>query len=132
VSGTREVVSSVVIAKGMFREVGCVVEIADLPGDPGNVLRDHLVYAAGSIEIRSVAGDPSFSLNPLSCIYSARVEDTGTVVGGTRLFAAATGNYTGTVTAWGLARRDVDGNCTLDRQPLYEVDRFVLSGSLSF
>lgn len=51
---------------------------------------------------------------------------------GTRLFAAATGNYTGTVTAWGLARRGVDGNCTLDQQPLYEMDRFVLSGSLSF
>jgi hypothetical protein len=131
-SGTREVVSSVVIAKGVFRGIGRVVEIPDLPGDPDNVLRDHLVFAAGSIEIRSVAGDPSFSLNPLSCIYNARVQDTGTVVGGTKLLAAATGTYTGTVTAWGLARRDVNGKCTLDQQPLYEVDKFAISGSLSF
>lgn len=131
-SGTREVVSSLIIAKGVFRGIGRVVEIADLPGDPDNVLRDHLVFAAGSIEIRSVAGDTSLSLNPVSCIYNARVQHTGAVVGGTRLFAAATGNYTGTVTAWGLARRDVDGNCTLDQEPLYEVDRVATSGSLSF
>jgi hypothetical protein len=131
-SGTREVVSSVVIAKGVFRGIGRVVEIPDLPGDPDNVLRDHLVFAAGSIEIRTVAGDPSFSLDPLSCIYSAGVRGTGTIVGGTRLFAAATGTYTSTVKAWGLARRDVDGNCTLDQEPLYEVDKFAISGSLSF
>jgi hypothetical protein len=131
-SGTREVVSSVIIAKGVFRGIGHVVEIPDLPGDPDNVLRDHLVFAAGSIEIRSVAGDLSLSLNPLSCIYSASVPGTGTVVGGTNLFAAASGTYTSTVTAWGLARRDVDGNCSFDLQPLYEVDRVATNGSLSF
>jgi hypothetical protein len=131
-SGTREILSSVVIAKGAFRGIGHVVEIPDLPGDPDNVLRDHLVFAAGSIEIRSVAGDMSLSLNPLNCIYSASVPGTGTVVGGTKLFAAATGTYTSTFTAWGLARRDADGNCSFDLQPLYEVDRVASNGSLSF
>jgi hypothetical protein len=131
-SGTREVVNSIVTAKGVFRGIGRVVEIADLPGDPPNVLRDHLVFAVGSIEIRSMAADPSFSLNPLSCIYSASVQGTGTIVGGTKLFAAATGTYTSTVTAWGLARRDLHGECTLEQQPLYEVDKFAISGSLSF
>jgi hypothetical protein len=131
-SGTRDVVNSIVIAKGVFRGIGRVVEIPDLPGDPPNVLRDHLVFAPGGIEIRTVAGDPSFSLNPLSCIYSASVQGTGTIVGGTKLFAAAAGTYTSTVTAWGLARRDPNGECTLEQQPLYEVDKFAISGSLSF
>ncbi|MEA2494903.1 MAG: hypothetical protein QOJ29_2814 [Thermoleophilaceae bacterium] len=130
-SGTRKVVSSLVVAKGVFRGAGRVVEIEDVPGEPDNVLRDDLVFAAGTVHIRSVAGDPSLSLNPRSCIYSARVQSTGAVVGGTRLFAAATGNYAATVKAWGLARRDSAGKCTLDQQPLYEVDTFVINGSLS-
>lgn len=76
--------------------------------------------------------DFSLSFNPKSCIYSIRVQQTGTFVGGTRPFAAATGNYTSTVKAFGRARRDLTGNCTFDQDPLYEVDRFAINGSLSF
>jgi hypothetical protein len=130
-SGARKVVGSLVVAKGVFRGVGRVVEIEDIPGEPDNVRRDDLVFAAGTIHIRGVAGEPSLSLDPRSCIYRARVDSTGAVVGGTRLFAAATGDYTATVKAWGLARRDSAGKCTLDQQPLYEVDTFTISGSLS-
>jgi hypothetical protein len=131
-SGTREVVSSVVIAKGVFRGIGRVVEIADVPGDPANVSRDDLVFPVGSIHIRNVNVDFSMSLNPKSCNYTGHVQQTGTFVGGTRLFAAATGNYTSTVDAFGRARRDLAGNCTLEQDPLYEVDMFAISGSLSF
>jgi outer membrane receptor protein involved in Fe transport len=43
VSGTRTVISSVLVAKGVFRGVGRIVELPDLPGDPPNFSRDDLV-----------------------------------------------------------------------------------------
>jgi hypothetical protein len=94
-SGERVAVSRVVVAKGVFSGVGCVVEIANLPTDPDNVSRDDLVFAEGTIHILSTIVDASFSLNPQSCIFSATVQQTGKVVGGTGRFAAATGSYTG-------------------------------------
>ena len=130
-SGTREVVKSVVVAKGVFRGVGRVVEIPDQPGDPANVVRDDLVFAAGIVHIRGVVVDTSLSMDPRTCIYSGRVQHTGTVVGGTKVFAAATGNYASTVRGWGRARRASDGTCTVDEAALYEVDTFVISGSMS-
>jgi hypothetical protein len=130
-SGTRKAVRSAVLAKGALRGIGHVVEVANQPGDPDNVSRDDLVFAAGTIHLRNVTVDTSMSLDSKTCIYSVRLKQTGTVVGGTKLFAAATGSYAGTVAAWGLARRTSAGACTLDQDPLYEVDTFVTSGSLS-
>lgn len=130
-SGTRKVVRSGVLARGALRGVGHVVEVANLPGDPATVSRDDLVFAAGTMHLRNVTVDTSVSLNSTSCVYSIRRKQTGTVVGGTKLLAAATGSYAGTVTAWGLARRTADGKCAMDQPPLYELDTFVTSGSLS-
>jgi hypothetical protein len=130
-SGARKVVRSAVLAKGALRGVGHVVEVANLPGDPDSVSRDDLVFAAGTVHLRSVTTDTSLSLNSQSCVYTIHLKQTGTVVGGTKLLAAASGSYTGTVTAWGLARRTADGMCTMDKPPLYEVDTLSASGSLS-
>jgi hypothetical protein len=130
-SGARKVVRSAVLGRGALRGVGHVVEVANLPGDPGNVSRDDLVFAAGTIHLRSVTTDSSRSLNSKTCVYSVRLKQTGTVVGGTKLLAAASGSYTATVTGWGLARRAADGTCTTDQAPRYEVGTFVTSGSLS-
>ncbi len=131
-SGERVVVSSIVVAKGVFSGVGRVVEIPNLPTDPDNVARDDLVFADGSIHIVSTIVDASFSLNPQSCVFSGSVQQTGTVVGGTGLFAAATGSYTGTATARGIARRNPDGSCSQEQAPLHELDMIASSGSLSF
>jgi hypothetical protein len=131
-SGTERIVSSLVIAKGVFRGVGRDVETDNLPSDPDNVTRDDLVFRAGSIHIRNVNVGFSMPLDPKTCKYTVHVRQTGTFEGGTRLFATATGNYTATVSAFGRARRDLDGNCTLEQDPLYEVDMFAISGSLSF
>jgi hypothetical protein len=131
-SGTEKTVGSLVIAKGLFHGVGHNVETDNLPSDPNNVVRDDLVFRAGSIHIRSVRVKFSMPLNPKTCNYTVHVQQTGTFVGGTRLFAAASGNYTSTVNAFGRARRDLAGNCTLEQDPLYEVDMFSISGSLSF
>jgi hypothetical protein len=85
-----------VIAKGVFNGVGRDVETDNLPGDPDNVNRDDLVFPAGSVHIRNVIVDFSMPLDPNSCAYTGHVQQTGTVVGGTKLFAAATGSYTAT------------------------------------
>jgi hypothetical protein len=131
-SGTEKTVASLVIAKGVFHGIGHNVETDNLPSDPNNVTRDDLVFAAGSIHIRNVNVDFSMPLDPKSCNYTVHVKQTGTFEGGTKLFAAATGNYTSTVNAFGRTRRDQAGNCTLEQDPLYEVDMFSISGSLSF
>jgi hypothetical protein len=132
VSGARVVVSSVVVARGVFRGVGRVVEIENLPGDPDNVSRDDLVFADGSIHLVSATLDFSFDINPRSCIFSVTLQQTGTVVGGTGRFAAATGSSTATVTGRGRALRNPDGSCSLDQTALHEVDKIASSGTLSF
>src|SRR5437667_11403950 len=63
VSGERAVVTSVVVAKGVFSGVGRVVEIPNLPGDPDTVSRDDLVFADGSIQIVSTLVDFPVSEN---------------------------------------------------------------------
>jgi hypothetical protein len=130
VSGARVVVSSVVVAKGVFSGVGRVVEIENLPGDPDNVSRDDLVFADGSIHILSTIVDLSVSENGPNCHFSATLQQTIEVVGGTGRFAAATGSFTGTVGGPALLTRNPDGSCSFPA--LHEVDTFGMSGTLSF
>ncbi len=131
-SGTRVVVSSVVVAKGVFNGVGRVVEVQNLPGDPDNVSRDDLVFADGTLHIVSTTLDFSVSLNPRSCTGTATLQQTGMVVGGTGQFAAASGSYTATVTGRAVLARNPDGSCSVEQAPLHEVDMIASSGSLSF
>jgi hypothetical protein len=132
VSGARVVVSSVVVAKGVFSGVGRLLEIENLPGDPDNVSRDDLVFADGSLHLVSTTLDASFSVNPRSCIFSLALQQTGTVVGGTGRFAAATGSSTATVTGRGILPRNPDGSCSQEQTALHEVDMIASSGTLSF
>jgi hypothetical protein len=132
VSGERVVVSSVVVAKGVFSGVGRVVEIPNLPTDPDNVSRDDLVFADGTMHLVSTTLDFSFTLNPRSCLAVATLQQTGTIDGGTGRFAAASGSFTGTVTGPALLARNPDGSCSFEQAPLHEVDRFASSGTLSF
>jgi hypothetical protein len=132
VSGERVVVSSVVVAKGVFSGVGRIVEIPNLPTDPDNAARDDLVFGDGTIHIVSTTVDASFSLNPHSCLFTATVQQTGEVVGGTGRFAAASGSFTGAVSAHGLASRNPDGSCSQEQAALHEVDMLASSGTLSF
>jgi hypothetical protein len=131
-SGERVVVTSVVVAKGVFSGAGRVVEIPNLPTDPDNVSRDDLVFADGSIHIISTLVDFSASENGQSCHFNATVQQTIEVVGGTGRFAAASGSFTGTVGGPALFARNPDGSCSFEQAALHEVDMFAMSGTLSF
>jgi hypothetical protein len=131
-TGTRTVVSSVLVARGVFNGVGRIVEIESLPTDPPDVLRDDLVFAAGTMHLVSQGSPPTFTINPRTCIYSLRAEQTSTITGGTGRFSAASGSFAGTVNAHGLAARDPDGSCSQEQTPLIDVDILTSSGTLSF
>jgi hypothetical protein len=135
VSGTRTVIHSVIIAKGVFNGVGRIVELPNLPTDPPDVSRDDLVFPGGTMHLVSAGGDvTSFSINPHNCMIKLTLEhQTGEIVGGTGQFAGATGSSpVGTVTARGLGARDPDGSCSMTKPLLHEVDLLASSGTLSF
>jgi hypothetical protein len=130
-SGVRDVLSTVIIGRGVLRDVGRIVEIDSLPTDPDNVSRDDLVFREGTLHISVVNGDFNFSLNPRTCVFSASIQQTGAVEGGTGRYAAAAGSFTGSVTARGVLRRTSDGTCSQDHAPVIEVDTLTADGSLS-
>jgi hypothetical protein len=134
VSGTRTVISSVIIAKGVFSGVGQIVEIPSLPTDPPNVSRDDLVFPEGTMHLVStiVGGTPT--LNPHSCTLSGTAQQTGQIIGGTGQFADASGGGPGTVTIHALLPRNPDGSCSVpfEQPSLHEVDMVASSGTLSF
>jgi hypothetical protein len=132
VSGTRTVITSVVIFKGAFSGVGRIVEVDNLPGDPDNVNRDDLVFARGSMHLVNTILDFSLSANPRSCVFTATIHQTNEIDGGTGQFAAATGSFTTTVTGRGVLPRNPDGSCDDSRDPLHEVDMIAATGTLSF
>jgi hypothetical protein len=132
-SGTRTVISSVIVFKGVFNGVGQIVEIPNLPSDPPNVSRDDLVFPEGTMHLVGTSGEvTSFSLNPHNCLFRLTVQQTGEIVGGTGEFAAAIGSFTGTATAHGLGARNPDGSCSESQPALHEVDMVAASGTLSF
>jgi hypothetical protein len=132
VSGTRTVITSVVIAKGAFSGVGRIVEVESQPGDPPNSSRDDLVFASGTMHLLSTNLDFSVSVNPRSCVATATIQQTAEIDGGTGQFADATGSFTSTVTGPAVLARNPDGSCDFSHDPLHEVDMFTSTGTLSF
>jgi hypothetical protein len=131
-SGIRTVISSVVVAKGVFTGVGRIVEVPNLPSDPDNVSRDDLVFRGGTMHLVSTTVDASFSLNPHSCLARVTLQQTGEVNGGTGQFVGATGRSGATVSGQALLARHPDGSCSFEQDPLHEVDQIGSSGTLSF
>ncbi len=131
VSGTRTVISSVVVAKGVFTGVGRIVEIPSLPTDPPNVSRDDLVFPEGAMHLVSTTVGISFSVNP-GCLANATLQQTAEIIGGTGQFAAAAGSFSATVSGPALLARNPDGSCSFTQPALHEEDMFTDSGTLSF
>jgi hypothetical protein len=131
-SGERVVLASPIVASGVFTGVGRIVEVESLPGDPNNVSRDDLVFRQGTFHLVNENGDVSFSLNPATCKFTVTIEQTGTIDGGTGAFSNASGSFTGSVHAFGLAARNPDGSCNEAVAPLRELDVVAGTGSLTF
>jgi hypothetical protein len=134
VSGTRTVISSVLVMRGVFSGVGRIVELPNLPGDPDNASRDDLVFPEGTMHLLTTGTDFSFSLNPHNCTFKATFQSSAEVTGGTGQFAAAHGSFpTNTAVAVGVGARDPDGSCSMTLPALHEVDRLTTGGgTLSF
>jgi len=132
VSGTRTVISSVIIAKGVFSGVGQVIELPSQPGDPADVDRDDLVFPEGTMHLLTTHGSASFTLNPHNCLFSGTQQQTSEVTGGTGPFAAAAGSFAGTARGQGLLPRNPDGSCAFGQPSLHEEDLLSTSGTLSF
>jgi hypothetical protein len=134
VSGTRTVISSVIIFKGVFSGVGRIVELPNLPGDPDNVSRDDLVFPEGTMHLLTTGTGFSFSLNPHNCAFKATLQASAEITGGTGQFADAHGSFpTNTGVAVGIGARDPDGSCSMTLPALHEVDRLTTGGgTLSF
>jgi hypothetical protein len=131
-SGERELVSSPVVAKGVFDGVGRVVEIPNLPTDPDDVSRDDFMFRAGTLHIVTTTQDFQISLNPSTCVATFAAMQTSEVEGGTGRFADATGSFDASVHGRALAQRAEDGSCSQEQAPLVELDVLALSGHLSF
>jgi|tagenome__1003787_1003787.scaffolds.fasta_scaffold20404471_2 hypothetical protein len=131
-TGTRTVVASGILARGAFTGVGTIVELPNLPTDPDNASRDDLRFRGGSMHLVSFLQDAQFSLNPLTCRFTARVTQTSQVRGGTGRFSSAVGDFTATGTARGRGARADDGSCSQTSAPLSELDTLAMTGTLSY
>jgi hypothetical protein len=131
-TNTRTVVSSVILAKGVFRGVGRFVELPHVPTDPAEVSRDDLVFPSGTMHLVTTLGSLSFSVNPHNCLFTGTQQLTWEVTGGTGQFADAAGRFTGTVRGLALLVRNPNGSCSFTQVPSREVDKFAESGTLSF
>jgi hypothetical protein len=132
-SGDRVVLASSIRADGVFKGVGRIIEVPNLPTEPDNVSRDDLVFAEGTLHLVSTFLDFQVnSFDPVSCKLSITIRQLTTFEGGTGLFAGATGTGEGRVDGRGFAQRAPDGNCSLDLLPRHERDQVSGVGTLSF
>ena len=130
--GERHLVKSIVIARGAFNGVGTIVEVPNQPGDGEDIFRDDLVFPEGTLHLVTTNLGFVFNVIPQSCRFTASVQQTGEIVGGTGLFAEASGSGAGGVVAHGTAARAADGSCDPLAPTLHEVDRVSSTGTLSY
>lgn len=131
-SGTSTVIKTVIVAKGVFDGVGQIAPVPSLPTDPPNVNRVDLIYPVGTMHLVATTVGFTSSVNPTTCRFTATIQQTAVVTGGTGLFANASGDFTQTINAEGLQARNSDGGCSATQPALQEVDKIAASGTLSF
>jgi hypothetical protein len=131
-NGSRHVVSSIATLRGVVTGIGTIVETANRPGDPDNVVRDDLVFKGGKMHLRTTNQAPDVSGDPQTCAVKATIKQTARVQGGTGRFRNASGRFTSTVRGWGVAPRNPDGTCNMQADLLIEADLITARGTLSF
>ena len=130
--GERHIVKSIVIAHGAFNGVGTIVEVPNQPGDGEDIFRDDLVFPQGTLHLVTTNLGFAFDFIPQSCRFTASVQQTGEIAGGTGLFTDASGSGAGSVVAHGTAARAADGSCDPFAPNPHEVDRISSTGTLSY
>jgi hypothetical protein len=131
-NGSRHVVSSIAVVRGVFNGVGTIKEIDNRPGDPENVVRDDLVFKAGKMHLRTVNQAPDISVDPQTCAGKVTIKQTARVQGGTGKFRRASGRFTSTVRGWAVLARSADGSCDMQGDALMDADLITATGTLSF
>ena len=131
-TGDRQVLATSLTATGVFKGHGRIVEVASRPGDTDDVLRDDLVFAAGTMHLGSTNLDSTFDIDPTTCRASFHADQVGEIDGGTGQFAHATGSLTGSVDGTALFARLTDHSCNLSRPPVIERDDVAARGTLQF
>jgi hypothetical protein len=130
-SGSRTLVSSLIVARGVFTGDGRVIEVANRPGDPDNVSRDELVFGRGRMHLVTTNKSFTPSVNPQTCATRVRIRQTQRIQGGTGAFRHAAGSFTGILRGRGVAARNPDGTCSQETTLLLEVAVFSMRGTLS-
>ena len=130
--GERHIVKSIVIAHGAFNGVGAIVEVQNQPGDGEDIFRDDLVFPQGTLHVVTTNLGFAFNVIPQSCRFTASVEQTSEIAGGTGLFTRASGTGAGGVVAHGTMPRAADGSCDPLAPTPHEVDRLSSTGTLSY
>jgi hypothetical protein len=131
-SGKRTVAGSAVAMSGVFSGVGRIVERPNKPGDSAKVDRDDLVFAAGTMHIKSTMGHASFGVDKRTCTATFKIAKTTTVEGGTGRFAGASGRFAGNVSGSAVAGRNADGSCDQQHAAVVEIDTVTGTGTLTF
>jgi hypothetical protein len=130
-SGTRTVVDTLIVARGVVRGAGRVVEVANGPGDPENVSRDELVFRRGSLHLVTTNTSITPSVNLQTCVVRVLIKQTQKIQGGTGAFRHAAGSFSGLLRGRGVAARNPDGSCAEQLPELLEVAAFSMRGTLS-
>ena len=126
-------VASVVVAKGVYNGVGRVVEVANRPRDSDRVSRDNLVFPEGTLHRKSMTTKASIVPDSKACTFTFKVQQTGTIEGGTGRFVNATGSSRNRlVTGQRIGVRKPNGSCNMSRALRIEIDTFSSSGTLSY
>src|SRR4051812_16682679 len=67
-TGSRVVLTTAVVMRGVFNGVGRIVEVPNLPTDHDTVNRDDLVFPGGAIHFLNTGLTFSFTIDPRTCL----------------------------------------------------------------
>jgi hypothetical protein len=84
------------------------------------------------MHLKNVNKSFQVQINRHTCLVRVNISQVGTITGGTGRFAHATGHTKGSVAGWGVAARDKNGACSVNKALVLEVDVVSASGTLTF
>ena len=131
-SGKRTVVNSLIVARGVFTGSGRIVEVDNRPWRSRQRQPGQPRVPAGHHAPARREQDAEDLADPQTCALTIRIQQTGRIQGGTRMFRDASGTFTGSVRVWGVAVRNPDGSCSQEADLLLEGDVVSARGTLSF